>query len=1314
MLHAPTGTTFPVFKKAAILAVLYMVTGKLGLLLALPPGYATVIWPPSGIALGALIVHGWRLWPGILLGSLLLNLHASGACDADQGTAVSKCVIALIIATGSTLQALAGWLMVKRLFRLPLELHHIKQVLLLFAICCPAACVIAASIGTGGLYVMGEITAGQWQYNWLTWWLGDIFGVVVFLPLVLVAPHHGAPITWRGNTLGNLPMLAMLTLLMPLGLTFYAWKITTEKVIEQQRSAFESLAQENQDALTRRLDSYEHALLGGVAYSQGTQHISRQDWQAYVNTIDIKKNLPGISGLGKISVVPEQELGSFVSRMKAENWPSFEIHPKTQQKPYYVIYYIEPYEDNKLAIGLNIAFEENRLEAAELSRDSGKPAITKKIALVQDEQKTPGFLLLHPVYKPNMPIQTMEDRRKAISGWVYAPFIAKNFLQQLTKSQGSMLDFRIYDGNNESPEAQIYASNSEHALNPRFTIRKRLKVMQQEWLLVWSSTPLFEQNANSSEPLLVIVGGLIFTGLFGIFLMTLTVQRAETMESILGKKGYSLPLVVLLVGVTGTSYLYHTLQMHESLSMQRIVGEQAEKIRVLVRNTSNSEFMALKRMGQRWTAANGTPKDQWQKDAFNYLDQVRGLKALEWVDASYHVRWVEPETHNQNAIGLNIAFDQQRQNALTGAAESENITLTPPMHLVQGYNAFIAYYPIKKNGQFDGFITGIFSTEDFLKKQLPEKVMSSYGIRVSHEDDLLFTHTPEYQLLETEFSVRIPLDIHDKQWILELAPTTQFVLHTQTSLPNIMLVTGLFVSALLAFTVRAVLTSRLHAIYLDGINRLNNAIMYSASYMIVATDQKGLVVSFNKAAEDALGYHASEVIGKHTPVLWHDLSEIEKRAQELSEATGRPISPGFEVFTLKSRTEGPQRNEWTFIRKDGSRLPVALTVTTLRDTQGQITGYLGVVEDITERRISEEKLQESEQFQQLIKQNNPDLIFVKDRQFRIIDANEAFLNMYPEEMRNNIIGYTTVESYKPSEAEEFLKMDRLAFETGSSEIIETVHMPDNSKRVFHSKKIRFYDAKSTPFILCVSKDITEREKLISKLAESNAELERFAYIASHDMQEPIRMVTNFSAIIAKDYDAKLDDTGREYLRLLVDSGTRMKALVDDLLLYSRVGNDTVIQNEFNAQQSLTGVLENLKSLIEEKKAVITHDTLPNLIGNHVQFMRLMQNLITNAIKYQPKDQVAHIHIGLEDKDTHWCFSVSDNGLGIKPEFMEQIFQPFRRLHSWEKIQGTGLGLSICKKIVEHMGGQIWGVSNPGKGSTFYFTASKTAYNREAS
>ncbi len=234
----------------------------------------------------------------------------------------------------------------------------------------------------------------------------------------------------------------------------------------------------------------------------------------------------------------------------------------------------------------------------------------------------------------------------------------------------------------------------------------------------------------------------------------------------------------------------------------------------------------------------------------------------------------------------------------------------------------------------------------------------------------------------------------------------------------------------------------------------------------------------------------------------------------------------------------------------------------------------------------------------------------------------------------------------------------------------------------------------------------ERGLLIEKLTASNTELERFAYVASHDLQEPIRMVASFSQILVAEYSQHLDDTGRQYLDIVRQSSLRMRGMIEDLLIYARVGNAVGEGKPFDGQAVLAGALDNLRELVKERGAEITVDPLPALSGNPVQISRLWQNLLANAIKYQPEGAIPRIHVGVSETAEVWQLSVRDNGIGIETRFIEQIFQPFRRLHVWDSIQGTGLGLSICRRIVESHGGRIWADSVPGMGTTFYFTLAK--------
>ena len=168
----------------------------------------------------------------------------------------------------------------------------------------------------------------------------------------------------------------------------------------------------------------------------------------------------------------------------------------------------------------------------------------------------------------------------------------------------------------------------------------------------------------------------------------------------------------------------------------------------------------------------------------------------------------------------------------------------------------------------------------------------------------------------------------------------------------------------------------------------------------------------------------------------------------------------------------------------------------------------------------------------------------------------------------------------------------------------------------------------------------------------------------------------------------------------------MQAMVNDLLEYARIGSNNIQRGLVNASEEIKHVIENLSSLIKECNADITYDDLPTFKGNPVQFMRLLQNLIGNGLKYQKRDNTPKIHIAFQDKGDNWCFSVQDNGIGIDEEFVKQVFEPFKRLHSWDEYKGTGIGLAVCKKIVENHNGKIWVTSTPGEGSIFYFTLEK--------
>lgn len=357
---------------------------------------------------------------------------------------------------------------------------------------------------------------------------------------------------------------------------------------------------------------------------------------------------------------------------------------------------------------------------------------------------------------------------------------------------------------------------------------------------------------------------------------------------------------------------------------------------------------------------------------------------------------------------------------------------------------------------------------------------------------------------------------------------------------------------------------------------------------------------------------------------------------------------------------------------------------------------------IASYKNAQQQVEEGRRFLDLVINKIPEAVFVKNKSSHVIMANDHFWKRYPQQDDKAQSAQPVKSTFTPESLQVALEKEQQAFDEGASETREIVLLANGEKRTFFTKRIRFWNKKAV-YILGVSTDITDLQLAFEEIMHSNEELARFAYIASHDLQEPLRMIANFTTLLKEEYGDRLQGDGRQYMTFIVDSANRMQELVADLLDYSRVGAEDMRFETFPGRVMVDSALSNLKVIIDSIQAVITIDELPIVRANPTQFTQLFQNLIGNALKYSDPNRTSEIHIGATQQNGCWIFSVCDNGIGIKKEYFDQIFVVFSRLHHNRDYKGTGIGLAICKKIVENHKGRIWLESEPGKGSCFYFT-----------
>jgi len=475
-------------------------------------------------------------------------------------------------------------------------------------------------------------------------------------------------------------------------------------------------------------------------------------------------------------------------------------------------------------------------------------------------------------------------------------------------------------------------------------------------------------------------------------------------------------------------------------------------------------------------------------------------------------------------------------------------------------------------------------------------------------------------------------------------------------------------------------------------------LLEAAPDAMVVVNQAGEIVLLNLQAEKQFGYHRDELVGQKVKnIIPQGFAErlIADEKRSVEDALAQQIGTGIELIARC---------------KNGSEFPIEIMLSPLDSAEGILV--TAAIRDISVRREAEKHLARMEGRYRGLLEAALDAMVVVNQEGDIV-----LLNVQAEKQfgyhRDELVGQRMKNIIPAGFAERLIAdalrstEDALAQQIGTG-IEITGRRKDGTEFPIEIMLSPLESAEGV-LVTAAIRDITTRKLAeahllykVEELNRSNEELGQFAYIASHDLQEPLRMVASYTRLLARRYKGRLDSDADEFITFAVDGANRMQRLIQDLLAYSRVGTKGKELLETSGEDALQRAVLNLRGAIADRGAMVTHDPLPAVMADETQLVQLFQNLVGNAIKYQ-NPGVPRIHISaVKNGGGKWTFSVRDNGLGIDPQYFERIFAMFQRLHKREEFAGTGIGLAICKKIVERHGGEISVQSQPGEGSTFSF------------
>ncbi|CAA6602997.1 putative Histidine kinase [Rhodospirillaceae bacterium LM-1] len=1055
---------------------------------------------------------------------------------------------------------------------------------------------------------------------------------------------------------------------LALGMTALLWVRELHEEERRAKALFRMQSEIVAGEIEAQINLYAQLLRSAAGVHRHSNQLLRDEWRRYVEALDLDKNFPGVSGIALVKRVTASEKTDFVASARRE-WPDFKIYPEREKEEYYVNFMVEP-ERVYRAVGFDVSARDDRKMAADIARDSGEIAITAKTTLITPGASGSDLLMYLPLYRSVDLPKTVDLRRSHLWGWVAAGISIPQLMWSVHARVKGMADIAVYDGLDKNSETQLFKAQTQHHLQKSEHYQHDVlrTIGGRTWLFSFTSHPEFEDTIRTGRAVIILAAGVAAT-----FLMTLTAWfllssrarvaeesklRSEELER---ERDYAnalltaSPAAILTLDCDG-------VVVRSNPAAGFLAGLKPDD---LVNKTFASLFLPpLERSAFAWSLSSlKTGGGPLVLEAEHSRGDERRI--INWTFSA--VRETNKPLRYLVTVGIDVTPHRQAEDTL----KAERALFVAGPVVVFRWRAETGWpveYVSPNVAQFGCQPGALLSGElPFMNLLHPEDLG-----RVASEVSRFAAQGQD--MFEQRYRLVRPSD-GEERWVDD---RTLVERDSQGK-----------VVSYLGYLIDVTERERAEEAKRNSEARIARVLsMSSEGYWELNASERTIAV--NPALLAMLDVDEASIMGR-TP---RDF-----------------IAPGWEDrmtnVMVERRSAANRRFEMAYLSSAGRVVHTRVNATSIFDHKGHFVGSYGLLTDITAEKVAEDAMRNEQGRLRLIVDSVPlALVISRLDEAVVVNANLTAHLLFGLGGKD-MTGQSSYDFYAdPLDRKAFIEqLRRDGMVTG---VEARMRRGDGSTfwGLLSGRLIQFDGAECA---LISTQDISSRKQaetrlndMAHELSRSNAELEQFAYVASHDLQEPLRMIASYVQLLDRRYGEKLDQDAKEYIAYAVEGAKRMQALITDLLEFSRVNqkSDPFIRVDLN--RVVGDALKNLTVIKRECGAIIDVDPLPEVVGDPAQLVRLFQNLIGNAVKYRHPDRKPEVSVKARSLDEGWEIRVADNGIGIAENYFDRIFIIFQRLHTRGDYPGTGIGLALCKKIVERHGGHIRVESVEGQGSAFIF------------